>query len=203
MAFTFFFRDRDTLDMICNLVLPKLRDRKYINIWDAGCADGPEAYSLAIMLKENMGDFGFRNVRIYATDIDESGDFWKVVNDGIYPKDAIKRVDKKIFETYFQPVSEDLCRVKEEIRKRVSYQKHNLLTYELIRAGFSLIVCKNVLLHFKAEERIEVIKMFHKSLADSGFFVTEQTQKLPDEVSDLFTPITRKGQLFQKYLDTD
>jgi len=98
MAFTFFFRDRETLDLICELVLPKLRDRKYINIWDAGCADGPEAYSLAIMLKENMGDFGFRNVRIYATDIDESGDFGNVINKGIYPKDAIKRIDMQIFE---------------------------------------------------------------------------------------------------------
>lgn len=198
MAFTFFFRDRDTLDLVCELILPKLRDKKYINIWDAGCADGPEPYTLAIMLRENMGNFGFRNVRIYASDIDESGDFGNVVNKGIYPNDAITRVDKKIFEKYFQPVSKDLCKIKEEIRKRVSYQKHNLLTYEPIREGLSLIVCKNVLLHFKAEERIEVIKMFHKSLADSGFFVTEQTQKLPDEFSDLFTPITRKGQLFQK-----
>jgi len=198
MAFTYFFRDRDTLDMICKRVLPKIRDRKYINIWDAGCADGPEAYSLAIMLKENMGDFGFRNVRIYATDLDESGDFGNVINKGTYPKDAIKRVDERIFEKYFDSISEDLCRVNEEIMKRVSFQKHNLLTYEPIRDGFSLIVCKNVLLHFKAKERVEVIKMFHKSLSDSGFFVTEQTQKLPDEVSDLFMPITKKGQLFQK-----
>ena len=198
MAFTFFFRDRDTLDLVCELILPKLRGKRYINIWDAGCADGRETYTIAIMLREGMGSFGFRNVRIYATDIDESGDFGDVINKGIYPKDAIKRVDKRIFEKYFLPVSEDLCRVKEEIRKRVRYQRHNLLTYEPIREGFSLIICKNVLLHFKAEERIEVIKMFHKSLADSGFFVTEQTQKLPDEVSDLFTPITRKGQLFQK-----
>jgi len=203
MAFTYFFRDKETLDMICEHVLPKIRDRKYINIWDAGCADGQEAYSVAIMLKENMGDFGFRNVRIYATDIDESGDFGNVINKGIYPKVAITRVDKKLFEKYFYSISEDLCSLKEEIRKRVSFQTHDLLTYKLIREGFSLIVCKNVLLHFKAEERIEVIKMFHKSLVDSGFFVTEQTQKLPDEVSGLFTPITKKGQIFQKCLDTD
>lgn len=198
MAFTFFFRDRDTLEQLCEHILPKIRDRKYINIWDAGCADGPEPYSLAIMIRENMGNFGFRNVQIYASDIDESGEFGNIIGRGVYPKAAVKRVDKAIFEKYFQSVSKELCKVNEEIMKRISYQQHNLLTCKPIRDGFSLIVCKNVLLHFKAEERVEVIKMFHRALADHGFFVTEQTQKMPAEISDLFIPLTKKGQLFQK-----
>lgn len=40
MAFTYFFRDLQTLEMICQHSLPVLRSRQYINIWDAGCAMG-------------------------------------------------------------------------------------------------------------------------------------------------------------------
>jgi len=53
MAFTYFFRDMQTLEMIRDYVLPALRMRRYIHIWDAGCAMGPEPYSLAIILREH------------------------------------------------------------------------------------------------------------------------------------------------------
>ncbi|MBW2018210.1 MAG: chemotaxis protein CheR, partial [Deltaproteobacteria bacterium] len=61
MAFTYFFRDLQTLECIRDYVLPFLRSRRYIRIWDAGCAMGPEPYSLAIIFRENMGAT-FRNV---------------------------------------------------------------------------------------------------------------------------------------------
>ena len=54
MAFTYFFRDLQTLELITKHVLPVLQGARYINIWDAGCAHGPEPYSLAILLRENM-----------------------------------------------------------------------------------------------------------------------------------------------------
>ena len=69
MAFTYFFRDRQTLELVVEHALPVLKRRRYINVWDAGCAMGPEPYSIAIILRENMGRFLFRNVTIYATDI--------------------------------------------------------------------------------------------------------------------------------------
>ena len=75
MAFTYFWRDWQTLDLVMEHVLPDLKRRRYINVWDAGCAMGPESYTLAIMFRENMGHFMFRNMRIYATDIDESNQF--------------------------------------------------------------------------------------------------------------------------------
>ncbi len=67
--------------------------------------------------------------------------------------------------------------------------------------GFSLIVCKNVLLHFHYAERVEVIGMFHSSLAPGGFFATEQTQKMPGETAHLFEQISGDTQLFRKVAD--
>lgn len=61
-----------------------------------------------------------------------------------------------------------------------------------------MIICKNVLLHFKEEERIEVIKMFHKALTAKGYLVMEQTQKLPEELTGLFEQVSGNAQVFQK-----
>ena len=86
----------------------------------------------------------------------------------------------------------------DEIRARVSFVKHDLLSLEPVRTGFSLIVCKNVLLHFNAQRRVNVIRLFHSALRDGGFLVTEQTQKLPRENKDGFEPIITAGQIFKK-----
>jgi len=184
MAFTFFFRDMQTLEAIRDHVLPTLKSRRYINIWDAGCAMGPEPYSMAIVLRENMGHMIFRNVKIYATDVDGSN---------------VRRIPKDIFAKYFSPNGKpDHFIISEEIRKSVEYEKHNLLTLKSVRNNFGLIVCKNVLLHFKEKERIEVIRMFHNALSDGGFFATEQTQKMPAELKGLFKPVISNVQLFRK-----
>ncbi|MCD6569260.1 MAG: chemotaxis protein CheR [Deltaproteobacteria bacterium] len=199
MAFTFFFRDMQTLEFIVESVLPYLKTRRYIRVWDAGCAMGPEPYSLAIMIRENMGGFLFRNVKIDATDIDESNQFAEIVKKGIYQEEILKRIPKDIFKRYFSPLNDSgQFQVKEEIRKAVCFQRHDLLSLKPVRDGFGLVLCKNVLLHFKPEERITVIRMFHNALADDGFFVTEQTQKLPAEVSYLFERVTSNGQVFRK-----
>ena len=199
MAFTYFFRDMQTLDMIRDHIIPTLRARRHINIWDAGCAMGPEPYSIAMILRENMGKMIFRNVKIYSTDIDGSNLFGEIIKNGLYPKNQVARIAKDIFTKYFEPANKpDHFRVVAEIRKCVTFQKHDLLTLKPVRKNFALIVCKNVLLHFQQEQRIKVIKMFHDSLADGGFFVMEQTQKLPDQVHTMFNPIVSNAQVFQK-----
>ncbi len=198
MAFTYFFRDLQTLEMVRDHVIPALRSRRFIKIWDAGCAMGPEPYTLAIILRENMGPT-FRNVKIYATDIDESGHFGEIVNNGIYPKDQVKRIPKRIFEKYFKENGNPgHFIVAEKLRRCVEYQHHDLLSLVPIMKDLGLIMCKNVLLHFNEKERVEVIKMFHDALAKGGFFVTEQTQKMPSQVSRLFEPVVSHAQLFRK-----
>jgi chemotaxis protein methyltransferase CheR len=199
MAFTYFFRDMQTLEMIQKHVVPLLRTRRYIHIWDAGCAMGPEPYSLAMILKENMGTMIFRNVKIHATDIDHSNLFGNIVREGIYPEDQLKRIPQNILKKYFERIERPGCfRVIEDIRKRIFYQKHDLLSFQPIRNDLLLIVCKNVLLHFRNEERIAVIKMFYDALEDGGFLVTEQTQKIPRKLENLFEPVVSHAQILRK-----
>ncbi len=199
MAFTYFFRDMQTLEMIRDYALPALRTKRYINVWDAGCAMGPEPYSLAIILRENMGNMIFRNVKIYATDIDGSNLFQKIIESGEYPREQLDRIPSDIFNRYFARVGEtDNYRISQDLIKCMNYKKHDLLSLQPVKSDFSLILCKNVLLHFNHEERVNVIKMFHENLLEGGYFVTEQTQKMPAELDGYFEQVVPNAQVFRK-----
>ena len=152
MAFTYFFRDKQILDLVAQYVIPDLKTRMYLNVWDAGCAMGPEPYSIAIMFRENMGHFLFRNVRIYATDIDESGQFGQTIERGVFPETMVKRIPPDIFDKYFAPVArpngkEGHFEISDELKRAIRFQRHDLLSLKPVREEFGLIVCKNVLLH--------------------------------------------------------
>ncbi len=197
MAFTFFFRDTDCLDHAVKHLIGATAGRSKVRIWDAGCAMGQEPFTLAILLAESMGQFAFRNLQIYASDLDEP--LLKTLNQAVYAKVELDRIPPELFAKYFEPAdTPGYSRVTEKIRGAVTSQHHNLLSYKPIRDDFSLIVCKNVLLHFQASERVEVYKMFHKALEPGGFLINEHTQKLPSEMAGFFEQVIPDGQLFRK-----
>ena len=199
MAFTFFFRDLQVLELSIKHLLPYITGRSKVRIWNAGCATGMETYSLAILFAENMGNFAFKNLYIQATDIDESNQFGQIIKEGIYDVEHLKRIPKNLFRKYFTSVNNNgFFKIDEEITKRVSFQKHDLTSLNSVGLGYSFVLCKNVLLHLNQQQRVDVIKMFHESLAPGGFFAMEQTQKLPDELSHLFERVVMNGQLYKK-----
>jgi len=199
MAFTYFFRDMSALIAVRDHVIRNLRNYRHIRVWDAGCAMGPEPYSLAIIFREALGYYGFKKVEIFATDLDEENRrFGQIIAKGIYPEKSIKRIPREIKDKYFMKVGHELFQVSDELRRCIIFEKHDLRSFRPVRSDFSLVVCKNVLLHFKEEERVKVIKMFYQSLMSNGFLVMEQTQQLPRQVEDLFDHIVQNVQLFQK-----
>ncbi|MBW1730405.1 MAG: chemotaxis protein CheR [Deltaproteobacteria bacterium] len=199
MAFTYFFRDMSALQAIKGHVIPRLRSYRYIWVWDAGCAMGPEPYSLAIIFREALGYYGFKRVKIFATDLDEENRrFGQIIAKAIYPEQSVKRIPRELLNKYFINKGSGLYRISDELKRCIVFQRHNLRSLEPVRTNFGLIVCKNVLLHFKERERIDIIKMFHQCLIPGGFFVTEQTQQLPMELSNLFMRVLPNVQLFQK-----
>jgi chemotaxis protein methyltransferase CheR len=220
MAFTFFFRDAQTLELAVEEALPSLRGRAFIHVWDAGCAHGPEPYTLAILLRERMSDYTFRNVHIHATDIDSS--FAAQVTSGVFAEQEVQRVPPEILQKYFRHAgkkgdSPHLCEapsgpfrqmgtvpffpfveVVAELRAKVAFSQHDLLSLSPVREGLSLIVCKNVLLHFEESQRIEVLRVFHQALQPGGILVMEHTQKLPETLARFFQQVAPHAQVYRR-----
>jgi chemotaxis protein methyltransferase CheR len=197
MAFTFFFRDSQTLELMIEQALPTLCGQAFIRIWDAGCAHGPEAYTLAMMLRERMSEYVFRNVRIHATDVEAQ--FGPHIAAGIYAEQEVKRIPDSLRSRYFRAAEQPgYVQVVDEIRAKVSFTEHDLLSLKPPREDFSLIVCKNVLLHFQEAQRHQVLRMFHRSMRPGGLFATEHTQKMPESLGSLFEPIAGHAQVFRR-----
>jgi chemotaxis protein methyltransferase CheR len=200
MAFTFFFRDEQILSLAVEKLVPLTLGRSNIHILNAGCAMGMETYTFAILLAESMGKFAIRNVHIHAVDIDnENVDFGKTVTEGIYHKEHLQRIPEALFNKYFSPAAkEDHFAIKEDLRSLVDFEKFDLLTLKRLRHDYSLIICKNVLLHFNYDQRIEVLTMFHDMLLAGGLLVMENTQAMPEELKFKFRKMVDYAQLHEK-----
>ena len=198
MALTFYVRESQTLDLLTQYALPDLKRQQFIRIWDAGCATGPEPYSIAMTLRENIGQPQFRNVLIYATDL-QGSDPDSGTAKGIYPENALERIPRDLFSKYFTPNGKPgYFQVNEELRRAVHFQRHDLLSLQPVREDFGLVVCKNVLLHLAPTQRVDVIRMFHRALAKDGLLILEQSDKLPSEAQHLFRRLTNAAQLYRK-----
>ncbi len=198
MAFTFFFRDLQTLEVLCDRLLPQVAGRSRVRIWDAGCALGQEPYTLAIVLAERMNGFAFRNLRIDATDLDPTGQFGPVVEGAAYPEGDLARIPRDLFQRWFERAGEGRCRVKEPVRGCVAFQRHDLLSLRAPGEGYSAIVCKNVLLHLQPAERVEVFRMFHAALAPGGLLALEPTQDVPHAAAALFESVACDARVYRR-----
>jgi chemotaxis protein methyltransferase CheR len=200
MAFTFFFRDLDAIKLIPDYVLPEISGKKTIKLWDAGCANGSEIYTILIHLQETLNEEQFKKINIFASDIDSSGRFKKIIEEGTYKKNQISSVPPDILQKYFIQDKEnpDLYIILENLRNKVSYQKHDLLTLNAIGRDFDLIICKHVLQHFSNEEQVDVIKMFYNSLTDRGFLLCEYSQEIPVYLNIYFTRVLPEKNLYRK-----
>jgi chemotaxis protein methyltransferase CheR len=197
MAFTFFFRDEQTLKVLLEHALPVIQGQAFIRIWDAGCAHGPEPYTLAILLRERMSEMYYRNVRIHATDMDPQ--FGAQVISGVFPEEELRRVPADLFARYFRATDEQgRFQVVDEVRSRIEFARHDLLSLTPLRQDLSLIVCKNVLLHFNERQRCDVLRMFHGALRKDGLLVMEHTQKVPEALGPLLVQVAPHAQVYRK-----
>ncbi len=197
MAFTYFWRDLHTLKRVSGTVSNLLKSNGEVTIWDAGCAMGPEPYTLIMLMADSLSEKEFDKVKLIASDYNL--DFEKVVSDAEYDSEDISRVPDKYLKKYFYINPETgLYKVKSFIRDKLHFYHHDLLTLKPILKNIDLILCKNVLLHFQQEQRVEVLKMFHSSLKHNGYLATEQTQKIPSDAAYLFEQVVSDTQLHRK-----
>ena len=200
MAFTFFFRDQRVLDSIVQHVVSGTPGRNGIRVWDAGCASGEEAYSIAMLLFESLWPSACDSLRIDATDIEENSQFANTISTGMYSSELLKgSPHQELLAKYSCPAARaGYVEFDVALRNCIFYQRHDLLSLRPIGNNFNLVVCKNVLLHFGYEQRVEVIKMFYEALTSGGYLALDELQEIPSEVAKLFDRALADGKLCRK-----
>lgn len=197
---TEFFRDPEVFSVIRKKLLPYLNSFAHLRIWCAGCSNGKEAYSLAMLLHE-MGMM--HKTRIYATDINPY--IIGEAKNGLYPIDSLYNDSRryrlaggeKNFVDYFD-VTEKYMKIKPEYRKNILFFQHSLVGSGILNE-FQLILCRNVLIYFNPELQKKVLKNFYDSLDRSGFLVLGKSEgMLQNHGYELFLKYMESEKIFKK-----
>jgi two-component system, chemotaxis family, CheB/CheR fusion protein len=195
---TGFFRDKPAWDYMRAEVIPavveSVSDSEPIRIWSAACATGEEAYTLAMIFAEVLGEDEFRRrVKIYATDVDE--DALTRARHAVYTREALKAIPDGLAERYFEtsPVGRMF---RADLRRSVIFGRNNLVQDAPI-SKIDLLVSRNALMYFTPEAQARILGHFNFALRDTGFLFLGKSEMLITH-ADLFAPYNLRWRVFQK-----
>lgn len=168
---TSFFRDHYPFEALRTAILPELMERRAatrkLNLWSAATASGQEAYSLAMLVLENMPQLREWEVDILATDVSEA--MLKRARAGSYRQIEVNRgLPANYLVRYFEKSNEE-WRVKDRVRAMVRFGHVNLAEPWPNLPYLDVIFMRNVLLYFSSDVRRTILQSVVKSLRPDGY----------------------------------
>jgi two-component system, chemotaxis family, CheB/CheR fusion protein len=195
---TEFFRDPPAWEHLRTAALPEIlgakRDGDPIRVWSAGCASGHEAYTVAMILAELLGEDAFRErVKIYATDIDEEA--LEAARHAIYTPKEIEHVPEDLRARYFERFDQRVA-FRKDLRRSVIFGRNNLIADAPI-SRLDLLICRNTLMYLNAETQARIIRHFHFALGVPGVLMLGKSEMMISH-RELFATSDLKSRIFRK-----
>jgi chemotaxis protein methyltransferase CheR len=195
---TFFFRDKVPFDHFREAIMPELlkarANRKSLRIWCAAGSTGQEPYSLAMCLKEMSAALSGWRVEIIATDL--SQEVLEKSKSGLYSQFEVQRgLPIQFLVKHFKQVGE-LWQINPDIRAMVQHRQLNLL-HDFSQLGtFDVIFCRNVLIYFDQETKINIFGRLAKLTEPDGFLVLGAAETVVG-LTDVFKPLAERRGLYR------
>lgn len=195
---TSFFRDTPAWSYLREKVLPQLvADRdpdRPIRIWSAGCATGEEAFSLAMLLAETMGEEEFRRrVKIYATDADEGA--LTAARHASFDAHQVTTIPEDLLDRYFERNGTRRT-FRGDLRRSIIFGRHDLIQDAAI-SRLDLLVCRNTLMYFNSEAQERILARFHFALNKDGYLFLGKAETLLTH-SNSFRPVDLRHRVFKR-----
>ena len=167
---TSFFRDLTPFENLEKTILPyflKARQtQKTLKIWSAACSSGQEPYSIVMTILEKFPQLADWKIDIVATDL--SDDILDQARAGEYSQFEVQRgLPVTMLVKYFQQ-KDDKWVLSDDIKKRVSFKKLNLLRFPYTLGQFDIVFCRNVLIYFDAELKKNILENIYETLPQDG-----------------------------------
>jgi|GEM_PF-377452 len=193
---TQFFRDKEVFDALRSYIegiVVKKEQGEEIRFWSIGCSTGEEAYSLAILLSDVLGEkISKYKIKIFATDIDDEA--LKIARTGIYAEAALLGLDKHFIQKYFT-VQKNQYEVKKSIRELVIFSRHNIVSDSPF-LRMDLISCRNMLIYFDQSLQNRFFPIIHYALSDGGIVLLGKSESIGQHF-DLFTTLDKTRKIFK------
>jgi chemotaxis protein methyltransferase CheR len=175
---TSFFRHPEQFEALRNEILPaclkRNRSKRELRIWSAGCANGAEAYSIAITVHALLGnELGEWDIDIVGTDINRA--FLAEADAGNYSDWALREMPPERTQMYFTRRGQRFW-IAERYRAMARFARHNLVADPIPDAtrkicSFDVIFCRNVMIYFSENAGAILARRLGQALADEGFLI--------------------------------
>lgn len=194
------FRDPSYFRALREKVVPHLRTYPSLKIWIAGCSNGEEVYSLAILFREE----GLEHRTIfYATDINPKA--LRAAEAGVYPLDQIRKFTEnhqksgaRTSLSDYYVADYDRAIFDSSLRANVVFSDHSLAT-DSVFAEMHLISCRNVLIYFDRGLQERAVGLFDASLVRRGFLGLGRKESLRfSDHAPGFADFVREEKIYQR-----
>jgi chemotaxis protein methyltransferase CheR len=180
---TLFFRDNAPFELLKFKVFPELIDRRKrlgtntpIRVWSAACSSGQEIYSIAMTLKELLGDPVRYGVRLVGTDI--SDEAVSKASKGIFSALEMDRgLPPTLRSKYFVPHAGG-WKIADELRALATFKRLNLMEDFSGLGKFDVILCRNVAIYFSEPDRVSLFTRIERSLDREGTLLVGAMESL-------------------------
>jgi two-component system CheB/CheR fusion protein len=194
---TAFFRDADAFEELrLKVIIPLVHARQAddaLRVWVPGCSSGEEAYSIAMLLLEEIEAAQKRcTVQVFATDADEEA--LQFARLGVYPENIVSDVVPERFSRFFVK-RESFCQVSESLRKSVIFAAQNLLADPPF-SRMDIISCRNLLIYIEADTQSKLIRLFNYALNPNGYLFLGKSEG--DGGQGLFEVVSKKARIFRR-----
>lgn len=173
---TYFFREPKHFEFLKKEILQPWRGQEF-RLWSAASSSGEEAYSIAMILAENLKG---RSWQILGTDL--STKVLSKAHQGVYMMDRIELLDQQLMRKYCLKgvrTQENTFRIGEKIRQRVRFKQLNLMKPMPPKIGkFDVIFLRNVLIYFDNETKKQVVERIISALKPGGYFFISHSETL-------------------------
>ncbi|MBI1207008.1 MAG: PAS domain S-box protein [Azospirillum sp.] len=196
ISVTSFFRDRPSWQALGSAI-ERLLDskpvREPLRIWVPGCATGEEAYSIGIVISEQLYKRGeVRPVQIFAVDIDEAA--LVVARRGVYPASAVEDLEDALVSRYMTRIDSTI-QIDRQLRDMVVFSKQDI-TRDPPFSHIDLISCRNLLIYFNNELQSRIIKLFAYALNPGAILFLGKSEALGNDEDVLFSPLDHSHKIF-------
>jgi chemotaxis protein methyltransferase CheR len=184
---TSFFRENEHFQFMANTMLPQIaansqRSGGKIRLrgWSAGCSTGEEVYTMAMTISEALPKIEEWDVKLLATDIDT--EVVATGQRGIYVKERVTGIPPALVKKYLDNCVDDkgrpAYRMKDQLRRMVTFRHLNLFTDWPFKNKFNYIFCRNVMIYFDRPTQEGLINHYYDVLGPGGYLFIGHSESL-------------------------
>jgi chemotaxis protein methyltransferase CheR len=180
---TLFFRDQSPFDLLRHKIVPEILDRRErgalkrpLRVWSAACSTGQEIYSIAIVLRELLGDRSRSGIQLLGTDISDQA--VARASSGVFgPVEVSRGLDDSTRSRYFIPHTGG-WKIRDEIRAMATFRRLNLMEDLSSLGKFDIVFCRNVAIYFNDRDRASLFNRLAQRLESDGCLVIGSMESL-------------------------